>query len=131
MGHGRFGAARKLLFGRRSAPSLLQSLRRLDPDAPYYRGHGWYRTRVSILNPLKHGRTLLYFEGAGQTSHVYVGNTLVGTHVGGYDEFVFDITDALFTPAQTRATSPAQPKTASPSPYSAITRRTWTVPRPT
>ena len=66
-----------------------------DPDTPYYRGHGWYRTRIPILNPLKNGRTLLYFEGAGQTSHVYVGNTLVGTHVGGYDEFVFDITATL------------------------------------
>jgi beta-galactosidase len=66
-----------------------------DPDTPYYRGHGWYRTRIPILNPLKNGRTLLYFEGAGQTSHLYVGNTLVGTHVGGYDEFVFDITATL------------------------------------
>jgi beta-galactosidase len=66
-----------------------------DPDTPYYRGHGWYRTKVSIANPLTNGRTLLYFEGAGQTSHLYVGNTLVGTHIGGYDEFVFDITDAV------------------------------------
>ena len=80
-----------------SIPHCFNHYDACDPDAPYYRGHGWYRTRVSILNPLKHGRTLLYFEGAGQTSHVYVGNTLVGTHVGGYDEFVFDITDALFT----------------------------------
>jgi beta-galactosidase len=66
-----------------------------DPDTPYYRGHGWYRTRIPISNPLKNGRTLLYFEGAGQTSQLYVGNALVGTHVGGYDEFVFDITDTL------------------------------------
>ena len=66
-----------------------------DPDTPYYRGHGWYRTRIPIANPLQNGRTLLYFEGAGQTSHIYVGNTLAGTHVGGYDEFVFDITDAV------------------------------------
>ena len=50
---------------------------------------------LAIANPIKDGRTLLYFEGAGQTTHVYVGNTLAGTHVGGYDEFVFDITDAV------------------------------------
>lgn len=66
-----------------------------DPDTPYYRGHGWYRTRIPIRNPLNNGRTLLHFEGAGQTSHVYVASTLVGTHIGGYDEFTCDITDAL------------------------------------
>jgi len=65
-----------------------------DPDTPYYRGHGWYRTHIALANPLKEGRTLLYFEGAGQTSHVYVANALVGSHVGGYDEFVVDITEA-------------------------------------
>lgn len=70
-----------------------------DPDTPYYRGHGWYRTRVPILNPIKNGRTLLYFEGAGQTTSVYIGSSLVGTHIGGYDEFVFDITDALLAAA--------------------------------
>lgn len=66
-----------------------------DPDTPYYRGHGWYRTHIPIANPIAGGRTLLYFEGAGQTSHVYVGSTKVGMHIGGYDEFVFDITDAV------------------------------------
>lgn len=66
-----------------------------DPDTPYYRGHGWYRTRIPFANPLSSGRTLLHFEGAGQTTHVYVASTLIGIHVGGYDEFVFDLTDAL------------------------------------
>lgn len=70
-----------------------------DPDTPYYRGHGWYRLRMPILNPLNNGRTLLHFEGAGQTTRVYVGATEVGAHVGGYDEFVFDITDAVETAA--------------------------------
>jgi beta-galactosidase len=78
-----------------SLPHCFNHYDACDPDTPYYRGHGWYRTRVPIANPTKDGRTLLYFEGAGQTSHVYVGNTLAGTHVGGYDEFVFDITDLV------------------------------------
>jgi beta-galactosidase len=66
-----------------------------DPDVPYYRGNGWYRTHVPVANPYTGGRTLLHFEGAGQTSTLYVGETLIGKHVGGYDEFVFDITDAI------------------------------------
>ncbi len=85
-----------------SLPHCFNHYDACDPDTPYYRGHGWYRTRIAVANPLKDGRTLLYFEGAGQTSHVYVASTLAGTHVGGYDEFVFDITDAV---AATRGTT--------------------------
>jgi beta-galactosidase len=66
-----------------------------DPDVAYYRGNGWYRTHVPLANPFKNGRTLLHFEGAGQTAAVYVGENLAGKHTGGYDEFVFDITDHL------------------------------------
>src|SRR6201987_225824 len=43
-----------------------------DPDVPYYRGNGWYRTHVPIAIPFPKGRTLLHFEGAGQTTAVYV-----------------------------------------------------------
>src|SRR5580698_4862754 len=78
-----------------SLPHCFNHYDACDPETPYYRGHGWYRTGISIANPIKDGRTLLYFEGAGQSSYVYVGNTLVGSHIGGYDEFVFDITEAL------------------------------------
>jgi beta-galactosidase len=78
-----------------SLPHCFNAYDACDPDTPYYRGHGWYRTHLVVANPMQDGRTLLYFEGAGQTSHVYVGGVLVGSHVGGYDEFVFDITDAV------------------------------------
>ncbi len=64
-----------------------------DPDTPYYRGNGWYRTHVETANPYQGGRTLLHFEGAGQTAKVYVGEKLAGEHTGGYDEFVVDITE--------------------------------------
>jgi beta-galactosidase len=64
-----------------------------DPEIPYYRGNGWYRTHVPVANPYTGGRTLLHFEGAGQTAALYVADQLVGKHTGGYDEFVFDITE--------------------------------------
>lgn len=66
----------------------------VDPDTPYYEGPGWYRTRLDVSNPFPGGRTLLHFEGAGQKSSAFVYLDQVGEHVGGYDEFVIDITDA-------------------------------------
>jgi beta-galactosidase len=65
-----------------------------DPDKPYFRGQGWYRTRIHVDNPFAGGRTLLHFQGAGQTTRAWVGSVPVGSHKGGYDEFFFDITDA-------------------------------------
>jgi beta-galactosidase len=66
-----------------------------DPDHPYFRGQGWYRTRLSLKNPFAGGRTILHYQGAGQTTTLWVGATWLGTHKGGYDEFSFDITEAV------------------------------------
>lgn len=67
----------------------------VDPDQPYYQGPGWYRINLQVANPYPNGRTLLYFEGVGQTSDVFVHLEKLAHHVGGYDEFVVDITDAV------------------------------------
>jgi len=50
---------------------------------------------LPLRNPFADGRTVLHFQGAGQTTTLWVGSTLIGTHKGGYDEFSFDITDAV------------------------------------
>lgn len=76
-------------------PHCIDSRNSNDPDVPYYRGVGWYRTHLEVNNPFYNGRTLLHFEGAGQVSTLYVGGTVVGMHSGGYDEFLWDITDAV------------------------------------
>ena len=65
-----------------------------DPDKTYFRGQGWYRRRLVVRNPYPNGRTILHFQGAGQTTTLWIGSTYVVTHIGGYDEFTFDITDA-------------------------------------
>ncbi len=67
----------------------------VDPDLNYYQGPAWYRTQLVIDNPYSNGRTLLFFEGAGQKTDVYVYTTKVATHIGGYDEFSVDITEAV------------------------------------
>jgi beta-galactosidase len=66
----------------------------VDPDQTYFRGQGWYRTNLKVSNPFPNGRTLLHFEGAGQQAEVFVDLEKVGEHVGGYDEWTVDITDA-------------------------------------
>lgn len=67
----------------------------VDPDVNYYQGPGWYKTRLEINNPYTEGRVMLEFEGAGQKTEVYVDTVLVGRHVGGYDSWNVDITDAV------------------------------------
>jgi beta-galactosidase len=74
-------------------PHCFNAYDSVDPDVPYYQGPGWYRTRVTFANPYSNGRTLLHFEGAGQKTDVFVHTQKVGAHVGGYDEFVVDITE--------------------------------------
>ncbi len=66
----------------------------VDPDTRYYQGPGWYRKQLTLANPFPNGRTLLHFDGAGQSSEVFVGTEKVGDHLGGYDEWSVDITGA-------------------------------------
>lgn len=67
----------------------------VDPDVNYYQGVGWYKKLLTIDNPYHDGRVLLHFEGAGQKTEVYIYTEKVGSHVGGYDEWTVDITDAV------------------------------------
>jgi beta-galactosidase len=76
-------------------PHCFNAMNECDPDEAYYRGEGWYRTQLSVLNPFVGGRTILHFQGAGQSTSLWIGDVLIGTHSGGYDEFAFDITDAV------------------------------------
>ncbi len=67
----------------------------VDPDLNYYQGPGWYKTLLSLKNNYTSGRIFLDFEGAGQKTDVYIYTTKVGSHIGGYDEWTVDITDAV------------------------------------
>jgi beta-galactosidase len=78
-----------------SLPHCVNAEDAVDPDVNYYQGPVWYRTQLKIENPYQGGRTILHFEGAGQKTEVYVYTTKVATHVGGYDEWTADITDAV------------------------------------
>lgn len=92
---GAWAQAQGVPWAEAELPHCFNALNACDPDRPYFRGQGWYRTRLQVRNPFADGRTILHFQGAGQTTTVWVGSTLIGKHVGGYDEFAFDITDAI------------------------------------
>lgn len=68
--------------------SYLSGIERRVPD----RGSAWYRRR--FIRP-KGDRILLHFEASDWDTTVWVNETRVGEHRGGYDPFSFDITDAL------------------------------------
>lgn len=78
-----------------SLPHCFNARDAVDPNVNYYQGPGWYRTQLDISNPYANGRTLLHFEGAGQKTDVYVYTTKVASHLGGYDEWTVDITQAV------------------------------------
>lgn len=59
----------------------------VDPDTRYYRGPGWYRKPIQMVNPFPDARTLLHF--------------------GGYDEWSVDITDPSGKVIHTASQNPA------------------------
>lgn len=83
------------LWTKVSLPHCYNALDAVDPDVNYYQGPAWYRTMLTIDNPYTVGRTLLHFEGAGQKAEVYIYTKKIGNHVGGYDEWTVDITEAI------------------------------------
>lgn len=60
-------------------------------------GEAWYRRTVRIKEPLKGKRALLFFEGAGSYTTVYLNGKQVGYHAGGRTSFTIDITDVIKT----------------------------------
>ena len=67
-----------------------------DDDVPgYRRGISWYRRELIVPQSLKGKRTYLYFEGVNQTAEVFVNGRRIGSHIGGYSAFTFDVTGAL------------------------------------
>ena len=54
-----------------------------------------YQRKFTLPEGFHRGRVLLHFGAVDQMAEVYVNQTFIGSHVGGYESFCFDITDAL------------------------------------
>lgn len=59
----------------------------------YYRGACWYRKIVTLPEEDKDKRVFIEFQGSNSVTDLYVNETYVGQHRGGYSTFRFDITD--------------------------------------
>ncbi len=67
----------------------------IDDIPGYYRGLGIYKRTISITENLDGCRLYIHFEGANQEATVLVNGHQVGSHIGGYSAFCFDITDMV------------------------------------
>ena len=57
----------------------------------------WYKRTFRVPDAWEKQQVLLHFGAADRICSVFVNGKKVGTHVGGYDSFSFDITDQLQT----------------------------------
>ena len=65
------------------------------PDLFYYEGTVWYRKTFDTA-PLEKGeRAFLRFGAANYRADVYLNGQRLGTHVGGFTPFSFEVTDRL------------------------------------
>ncbi len=54
-----------------------------------------YRRKFTLPEGFNRGRVLLHIGAADQKAEIYVNQTHLATHIGGYDSFTVDITSAL------------------------------------
>ena len=64
-----------------------------DDETPgYYRGRGWYRKSIMIPADQISKEICISFDGVNQETELFVNGKSVGTHLGGYTRFCFNIT---------------------------------------
>lgn len=63
-----------------------------DPKLLYYEGSVWYRTRFDADPAGASTRLFLRFGAANYEAHVYLNGRKLGTHVGGFTPFSFEVT---------------------------------------
>ncbi len=67
----------------------------LDEIPGFYRGTAWYRRTISVPVEYKDKKVFISFDGVNQETELLINGLSIGTHLGGYTRFVFDITDKL------------------------------------
>jgi beta-galactosidase len=72
-------------------PHSWNTLDVMDDEPGYYRGPGWYRKKL-VFKPSDKGKPIyLRFEGANQSTEIYINGSKAESHTGGYTAFQFPI----------------------------------------
>jgi beta-glucuronidase len=66
-----------------------------DPALIYYEGTVWYKKTFNDPRKDKTSRLFVYFGAANYEANVYLNGKKLGSHVGGFTPFCFEITDKL------------------------------------
>lgn len=65
------------------------------PELLYYEGTLWYKTSFDYKKSDLGNRLFLYFEASNYKTEVYLNGRKLGTHIGGFTPFNFEITEFL------------------------------------
>lgn len=61
----------------------------------YYEGSVWYRKRFAYEKSNPNARVFVYIGAANYEAHVYLNGVKLGTHVGGFTPFNYEVTDLV------------------------------------
>lgn len=67
----------------------------VDDIPGFYQGACWYRKELYVGFEATNKQVVLHFDGANQVAELYVNETFVGQHSGGYAAFEFDISKLI------------------------------------
>ncbi len=65
------------------------------PELLYYEGTVWYKKSFDYAGAKKGNRQFVYFEASNYKTEVYFNGRKLGTHVGGFTPFNYDITTLI------------------------------------
>jgi beta-glucuronidase len=65
------------------------------PELLYYEGTVWYKKSFDYKKSTSKNRVFVYFEAANYKTEVYLNGHKLGSHIGGFTPFNFEITDVL------------------------------------
>lgn len=66
-----------------------------EPELKYYEGSLWYKKSFDYIFSQQSNRVLVYFEAVNYKAEVYLNGHKLGTHIGGFTPFSFEVTEHL------------------------------------